>query len=136
MGRQSFNGGPAQTRRRVRRRPASRPFRPVTLVDWGPCGCTVWITGVPWCIASLQTRPQGSRKRGVGIDGRTEHAAAAYATGNSLRGSAPINRTFVIQFPDRASKDRFFTDSQYLEIRARLFNRAVDSTTIIAEYTR
>ena len=31
-----------------------------------------------------------------------------------------INRLFVIQFPDRASKERFFTDS-HVEIRARLF---------------
>jgi uncharacterized protein (DUF1330 family) len=45
-----------------------------------------------------------------------------------------INRLFVIQFPDRASKERFFVDSQYLEIRARLFEKAVDRTAIIADY--
>jgi uncharacterized protein (DUF1330 family) len=45
-----------------------------------------------------------------------------------------INRLFVIQFPDRASKERFFTDSQYIEIRARLFEKAVEGTAIIAEY--
>jgi uncharacterized protein (DUF1330 family) len=46
-----------------------------------------------------------------------------------------VNRLFVIQFPNRARKDRFFTDPQYMEIRARLFEKAVDGTAIIAEYT-
>jgi uncharacterized protein (DUF1330 family) len=32
-----------------------------------------------------------------------------------------INRLFVIRFPDRASKDSFFADPRYLEVRARLF---------------
>jgi len=45
-----------------------------------------------------------------------------------------INRVFVIQFPDRARKERFFTDSQYLEIRSRLFEKAVDGATIIVEH--
>jgi len=47
-----------------------------------------------------------------------------------------VNRLFVIQFPDRASKERFFTDPHYVEIRARLFEKAVAETVIIAEYTR
>jgi uncharacterized protein (DUF1330 family) len=45
-----------------------------------------------------------------------------------------INRLFVLQFPDRASKERFFADSRYIEIRARLFEKAVTGTTIIAQY--
>lgn len=45
-----------------------------------------------------------------------------------------INRVFVIQFPDRATKERFFTDSQYVEIHARVFDRAVQGTAIIAQY--
>jgi len=45
-----------------------------------------------------------------------------------------INRLFVIRLPDRASKERFFVDSRYLEIRARLFEKAVDRMVIIAEY--
>jgi uncharacterized protein (DUF1330 family) len=45
-----------------------------------------------------------------------------------------INRLFVLQFPDRAGKERFFSDPQYLAIRARLFEKAVAATTIIAEY--
>jgi uncharacterized protein (DUF1330 family) len=46
-----------------------------------------------------------------------------------------INRLFVIQFPDRASKERFFADSRYLEIRARLFDTSVAGRATIAEYT-
>ena len=44
-----------------------------------------------------------------------------------------INRLFVINFPDSASKERFFKDPQYIEIRARLFEKAVGASTIIAE---
>ena len=48
-----------------------------------------------------------------------------------------INRLFVIQFPDRQRKERFFADPQYIEIRARarLFEKAVAKIAIIAEYT-
>jgi uncharacterized protein (DUF1330 family) len=45
-----------------------------------------------------------------------------------------INRLFVLQFPDRAAKERFFADTQYREIRGRLYQSAVKSTTMIAEY--
>jgi uncharacterized protein (DUF1330 family) len=45
-----------------------------------------------------------------------------------------INRLFVIQFPDRARKESFFSNSQYREIRDRLFVKAVEGVTIIAEY--
>ncbi len=45
-----------------------------------------------------------------------------------------INRVFVIQFPDRAGKERFFQDSHYREIRSRLFEEAVKGTSILAEY--
>jgi len=45
-----------------------------------------------------------------------------------------INRLFVLQFPDRARKEQFFTDPGYLEIRSRLFDKAVDGRTTIAEY--
>lgn len=44
-----------------------------------------------------------------------------------------INRLFVIQFPHRASKERFFADPQYLEIRARLFDKAAERRVTIAE---
>jgi uncharacterized protein (DUF1330 family) len=45
-----------------------------------------------------------------------------------------VNRVFVIQFPDRASKERFFADPQYVEIHDRLFEKAVQGTAIIAQY--
>jgi uncharacterized protein (DUF1330 family) len=44
-----------------------------------------------------------------------------------------INRLFVLQFPDRAGKERFFADPRYLEIRGRLFEKAVGGMTVIAE---
>ena len=46
-----------------------------------------------------------------------------------------LNRLFVIQFPDRAAKERFFADSRYVEIRTRHFEKAVESRVTIAEYT-
>ena len=45
-----------------------------------------------------------------------------------------INRAFVLQFPDRPSKERFFADPRYLEVRRRFFEPAVTRTSIIAEY--
>ena len=51
-------------------------------------------------------------------------------------GVADINRTFVLRFPDQSSKERFFSDPRYVEIRRRLFEPAVKSTVFIAEYTR
>lgn len=50
------------------------------------------------------------------------------------RAAPPINRLFVIGFPSRETKERFFSDPSYLEIRARLFANAVAGMTIIAEY--
>jgi uncharacterized protein (DUF1330 family) len=48
--------------------------------------------------------------------------------------AAGINRLFVIGFPSREAKDKFFSDPQYVEIRARLFVKAVAGMSIIAEY--
>jgi len=49
-------------------------------------------------------------------------------------GGHDINRLFVIQFPDRVSKERFFTNPQYIEIRTRLFEKAVERTLILTEH--
>ncbi len=46
-----------------------------------------------------------------------------------------INRVFVIQFPDRATRERFFSNPKYVEIRTRLFEKSVQGMSIIAEYT-
>ena len=51
-------------------------------------------------------------------------------------GGADINRAFVLRFPDQSSKERFFADPRYVEIRRRLFDPAVKATVFIAEYTR
>ncbi len=45
-----------------------------------------------------------------------------------------INRVFVLRFPDRAARDRFFADPQYLEIRGRLFAKSVAGGGALAEY--
>ena len=51
-------------------------------------------------------------------------------------GGEEINRAFVLQFPDQSSKERFFAEPRYLEIRRRLFEPAVRVTAVIAEYPR
>ncbi len=47
-----------------------------------------------------------------------------------------INRVFVLQFPDGAGKEEFFANPRYIEIRARLFARAVKAGTTISEFER
>ena len=49
-------------------------------------------------------------------------------------GDAEINRAFVLRFPSQSSKERFFADSRYLEIRRRFFDPAVKARVLIAEY--
>lgn len=49
---------------------------------------------------------------------------------------AAINRAFVVRFPDRSSKERFFADPRYLEVRRQFFEPAVAATVVIAEYLR
>jgi Uncharacterized conserved protein len=46
-----------------------------------------------------------------------------------------INRVFMLRFPNREAKERFFTHPQYQEIRVRLFETAVRRMTTIAEHT-
>jgi uncharacterized protein (DUF1330 family) len=41
-----------------------------------------------------------------------------------------INRVFILSFPDRATKESFFSNPRYLKIRARLFESAVRAITI------
>src|SRR5262249_9436490 len=45
-----------------------------------------------------------------------------------------INRLFLLRFPDRGAKEWFFTHSQYLEIRARLFDAPVRRLPIIPDH--
>ena len=46
----------------------------------------------------------------------------------------PINRVFIIYFPNGQTRDRFFGDEPYREIKKRLFETSVKGTTIIGEY--
>ena len=54
-----------------------------------------------------------------------------------LKGDAqdPINRVFIISFPDQGSKDRFFSNASYKEVRALHFDPAVKAAHQIAAYT-
>ena len=45
----------------------------------------------------------------------------------------PINRVFVIFFPDAEARDRFFGDETYREIKTRLFETSVKGATIIGK---
>jgi uncharacterized protein (DUF1330 family) len=49
-------------------------------------------------------------------------------------GGAEINRAFVLHFPSKSSKERFFADPRYIEIRRRFFDPAVKARVLIAEY--
>ena len=55
-----------------------------------------------------------------------------------LKGEAdhPINRLFIIYFPDRQTKESFFANPDYLAIRKKFFEPAVQGVTRIAEYER
>ena len=43
-----------------------------------------------------------------------------------------INRVFVLRFPDRETKERFFADREYLAVRERWFVPSVGAVTLIA----
>lgn len=46
----------------------------------------------------------------------------------------PINRVFLIRFPDQTSHDRFFADPHYLEVKARYFETAVGDVTPLGRF--
>jgi uncharacterized protein (DUF1330 family) len=48
----------------------------------------------------------------------------------------PINRLFILTFPDVWSKDNFFADERYVGVRAKFFEPAVRTVTYISEYVR
>jgi uncharacterized protein (DUF1330 family) len=50
------------------------------------------------------------------------------------RTKAPINRVFIIYFPDKESMNLFFLNKEYLEIKQIHFENSVSNTTIIASY--
>jgi len=48
----------------------------------------------------------------------------------------PINRVFTIDFPSREMMDQFFSDSSYLEVKNKYFNRSVKSVTTISMHEK
>jgi uncharacterized protein (DUF1330 family) len=51
-----------------------------------------------------------------------------------LKGDDRINRVFTIAFPDRATRERFFSDPRYLAVRRELFEPAVGAVIALAEF--
>lgn len=53
-----------------------------------------------------------------------------------IKGEAddPYNRVFIISFPDEDTKDQFFGDEAYKQVRAEHFDASVKSGGIIASY--
>jgi uncharacterized protein (DUF1330 family) len=46
----------------------------------------------------------------------------------------PIDRLFLISFPDRRAAERFFADPSYLEVRRTWFEPAVTAISLIASF--
>ena len=46
-----------------------------------------------------------------------------------------INRLFAISFPDKASKEKFFADPRYLEVRRGYFEPAVSARYSLFKFT-
>ncbi|MCG7539486.1 DUF1330 domain-containing protein [Pseudoalteromonas sp. OF7H-1] len=51
-------------------------------------------------------------------------------------GQCQANRLFTIYFPDQASMESFFSDAEYVEIKARYFEDSVSGFDILASYIR
>lgn len=52
------------------------------------------------------------------------------------RAEHPINRLFVISFPDEQARSQFFNDPDYKQVRSTWFVPAVKGATIMASWTR
>jgi uncharacterized protein (DUF1330 family) len=48
----------------------------------------------------------------------------------------PINRVFTIDFPNKEKMDQFFSDSSYLEVKSKYFDRSVKSATTISMHEK
>lgn len=67
----------------------------------------------------------------VGADFRFDFAISEVLRSE---GAEDVNRAFVLRFPDRAAKVRFFGDPRYATIKQKLFDVSVASIVVIAEY--
>lgn len=45
-----------------------------------------------------------------------------------------INRVFTLQFPDEKTKDRFFSDAEYLKVKTQYFDGSVGKIKILSSY--
>ena len=61
-----------------------------------------------------------------------------FAVARVLKGEAqhPINRVFVVVYPDRDTQVRLFKDPEYLRVREEFFTPSVAGVTRLAEYER
>jgi len=61
-----------------------------------------------------------------------------FAVSKVLKGEAqhPINRVFVVVYPDRETQVRLFKDPAYLRVREAFFTPSVAGVTRLAEYER
>ncbi len=50
--------------------------------------------------------------------------------------NAEINRVFTIRFPDDEMMDQFFSDADYVRVKAQHFESSVRNTTILARYEK
>jgi uncharacterized protein (DUF1330 family) len=50
--------------------------------------------------------------------------------------SEPINRVFTIDFPSKEIMDDFFTDAEYLAVKAKYFQNSVKSVTTISMHEK
>ncbi len=49
---------------------------------------------------------------------------------------SPINRVFTIYFPSEQVSNDFFSDPDYQLVKEKFFSGSVNSTTIIAQYSK
>jgi uncharacterized protein (DUF1330 family) len=47
-----------------------------------------------------------------------------------------INRVFLIYFESEDSMSSFFGDQEYIKIKNKFFDKSVEATTIISQYSR
>jgi len=45
-----------------------------------------------------------------------------------------INRVFAIEFPERETMHRFFSDREYLKVKAKYLDHSIGSKTVISMY--
>ena len=48
----------------------------------------------------------------------------------------PINRLFILSFPNARAKDAFFADEEYQKVKREFFEGAVQAVQALAEYVR